>query len=81
VARTWLQIRVDLLGGAAWNLDPSPGRILIVGPGHSFEQLADAINQAFARWDLSGDACHIRPLHRDQDRVREAVASKGRTPS
>jgi hypothetical protein len=25
---------------------------LIVGPGHSFEQLAEAIDTAFARWDL-----------------------------
>ena len=53
VARTWLQIRVDLLGGAGWDLEPAPGRVLIVGPGHTFEQLAEAINQAFARWDLS----------------------------
>jgi hypothetical protein len=53
VARTWLQVRVDLLGTAGSDLDPAPGRILIVGPGHSFEQLAEAINRAFARWDLS----------------------------
>jgi pRiA4b ORF-3-like protein len=53
VARTWLQIRVDLLGTAGSDLDPAPGRVLIVGPGHSFGLLADAINQAFARWDLS----------------------------
>jgi len=53
VARTWLQIRVDLLGTAASDLDPCPGRILIVAPAHTFEELADAINQAFARWDLS----------------------------
>ena len=53
MARTWLQIRVDLLGGAGWDLQPAPGRILIVGPSHTFEQLAEAINQSFARWDLS----------------------------
>jgi hypothetical protein len=53
VARTWLQIRVDLLGGGGMDLRPPPGRILIVAPSHTFEQLADAINQAFARWDLS----------------------------
>jgi hypothetical protein len=53
VARTWLQIRVDLLGGAGFELKPAPGRIFIVGPAHTFEQLAEAINQAFARWDLS----------------------------
>jgi hypothetical protein len=53
VARTWLQLRVDLLGGLGGRLRLSPGRIFIVGPSHSFLALADAINQAFARWDLS----------------------------
>lgn len=53
MARTWLQIRVDLLGGPGFDLEPTPGRIFIVGPAHTFAQLADAINQAFARWDLS----------------------------
>jgi hypothetical protein len=32
---------------------PPPGRIMLVGPGHSFAQLAEAIDAAFARWDLS----------------------------
>lgn len=53
MARTWLQIRVDLLGGGGIGCKPSPGRIFIVGPGHTFEQFADAINAAFARWDLA----------------------------
>jgi Plasmid pRiA4b ORF-3-like protein len=34
-------------------LEPSPGRIFIVGPSHTFCGLAEAINAAFARWDLS----------------------------
>jgi len=34
-------------------LKSSPGRIFIVGPSHTFLGLADAINVAFARWDLS----------------------------
>ena len=53
MARTWLQVRVDLLGGLGARLKPSPGRIFIVGPSHTFLALADAINAAFARWDLS----------------------------
>ena len=53
MARTWLQVRVDLLGGHGARLQPSPGRIFIVGPSHTFLGLADAINQGFARWDLS----------------------------
>jgi hypothetical protein len=44
---------VDLLGGGGIECDPTPGRVFIVGPGHTFEQFANAINTAFARWDLS----------------------------
>ena len=32
---------------------PSPGRVFIVGPSHTFLGLAEAVNTAFARWDLS----------------------------
>jgi hypothetical protein len=53
VARTWLRIQVDLLGGGGIECDPTPGRVFIVGPAHTFEQFANAINAAFARWDLS----------------------------
>jgi hypothetical protein len=48
-----VQIRVDLLGGGGIDCDPSPGRVFIVGPSHSFEVFAEAIDAAFARWDLS----------------------------
>ncbi|MGA9858833.1 MAG: hypothetical protein WBQ18_13300 [Solirubrobacteraceae bacterium] len=44
---------MDLLGGGGIECDPSPGRILLVGPSHTFEQFATAIDAAFARWDLS----------------------------
>jgi hypothetical protein len=53
VAQTWLQIRVDLLGTGGDDLPSPQGRILIVGPAHTFAQLADSINQAFARSDVS----------------------------
>ena len=33
--------------------EPTPGRVFIIGPAHTFEQFAHAINAAFARWDLS----------------------------
>ena len=42
-----------MLGGLGAQLRPSPGRIFIVGPAHTFGALADAINASFARWDLS----------------------------
>ncbi len=53
MARTWFEIRVDLLGGRGEDLEPAPGRVFICGPSHSFGQLAEAINSGFARWDRS----------------------------
>lgn len=53
MARTWLAIRVELLSGIYAECDPAPGRVLIVGPRHTFQQLARAINVGFARWDFS----------------------------
>lgn len=54
MARSWLSVSVELLGGGRdedpW---PWPGRIFVVGPSHTFLNLADAINLAFARWDLA----------------------------
>lgn len=53
MARTWLSVTVELLGGRGEELWPWPGRIFAVGPSHTFGDLADAINDAFARWDRS----------------------------
>jgi hypothetical protein len=53
MARTWLSVTVELLGGRGQELWPWPGRIFAVGPSHTFLDLADAINDAFARWDRS----------------------------
>jgi hypothetical protein len=52
VARTWLEVEVVLVG-VADDERSDPGRVFAVGPAHSFGQLADAINGAFGRWDLS----------------------------
>jgi Plasmid pRiA4b ORF-3-like protein len=49
----WLQIRVELESGAGIECDPRPGRMVVVGPGHTFLQLAETIDDAFARWDLA----------------------------
>ena len=51
--RTWLSVTVELLGGRGEELWPWPGRIFAVGPSHTFMDLANAINDAFARWDRS----------------------------
>jgi hypothetical protein len=53
MARTWLSVTVELLGGRGEQLWPWPGRIFAVGPSHTFLDLADAVNDAFARWDRS----------------------------
>jgi hypothetical protein len=53
VARTWLSIQVDLVSGRGERYWPRPGRIFAAARSHSFSQLADAINAAFARWDLA----------------------------
>lgn len=51
--RTWWYIRVDLVSGRGEDLWPRPGRVLIARPGMTFRNLADAINLAFGRWELS----------------------------
>lgn len=52
----WLTIRVELSGSADLQLDPLPGRIMLVGADHTLAELGEAINVAFGRWDLT-------PLH------------------
>ncbi|MEN0134589.1 MAG: UPF0158 family protein [Rhodococcus sp. (in: high G+C Gram-positive bacteria)] len=53
MARTWLSVTVELLGGRGEDLWPWPGRVFAVGPSHTFMDLAEAVNDAFARWDRS----------------------------
>jgi hypothetical protein len=53
MARTWLTITVELLSGIYAECDPARGRVFLVGPRHTFQQLARAINVGFARWDHS----------------------------
>jgi Plasmid pRiA4b ORF-3-like protein len=53
MARTWLSIRVDLVEGHGEHLWPRPGRIFAAARSHTFSDLADAIDDAFARWDRS----------------------------
>jgi pRiA4b ORF-3-like protein len=51
MATGWLTIRVDLVGGAHLGPEDRPGRVMLVGPEHTFAELAEAIDTAFARWD------------------------------
>lgn len=65
MARTWLSVTVELLGGRGEELWPWPGRVFAVGPSHTFMDLANAINDAFARWDRS----HLSMFTLDDGRV------------
>lgn len=51
MSRTWLSIRVDLVGGRGDDLWPRPGRIFAAARRHTFADLATCIDDAFARWD------------------------------
>jgi hypothetical protein len=53
MARTWISIRVDLIEGRGEHSWPRPGRLFAAARSHSFEQLARAIDESFARWDLA----------------------------
>ena len=49
----WTVVRVVLRGQGGEELTSPPGRDLLVSDTHTFEDLAVAIDRAFARWDLS----------------------------
>ena len=50
--KKWFEVRVELVHGRGVDLEQPPGRIFLVGPKHTFGELAEAIDQGFARWDL-----------------------------
>lgn len=52
----WMTIRIELTGRPDELLDPAPGRVLLCHPDHTFADVADAIDSAFGRWDVT-------PLH------------------
>jgi pRiA4b ORF-3-like protein len=51
--RHWISVQVELVEGRAERYWPRPGRIFAAAADHSFAQLAEAIDDAFARWDRS----------------------------
>ncbi|OYO20340.1 hypothetical protein BI335_01950 [Enemella evansiae] len=56
MASRWTTIKVELLGGRGETLDPPPGRVLMLPPRLTFDQLGEAIDLALGRWDLA----HLR---------------------
>lgn len=53
MARDWLRIRVELIEGSGRTLWPRPGRVFVAPRSTTFAAFAEAINLAFARWDLA----------------------------
>ena len=51
MARSWLSITVELVEGNGERFWPRPGRIFAASRAHTFVQLSEAIETAFARWD------------------------------
>lgn len=79
MARKWFSVEVELLGGRGEELWPYPGRVFAVGPAHTFADLARAIDNAFARWDLS----HLSVFTLPDGRLvtdRETGAELGTSP-
>lgn len=72
MARTWLSVRVELIGGQSEHCWPRAGRVFGPASTHTFAALADAIDDAFARWDRA---------HLCQSSWPTAAASARRTPS
>jgi hypothetical protein len=52
----WMTIRVVLAAQSGLPLPQPPGRVLLAHGDHTFAELAEAIDAAFGRWDLT-------PLH------------------
>jgi Plasmid pRiA4b ORF-3-like protein len=53
VARIWLSIRVELVSGRGRTSGPGRVRIFAAARSRSLAQPAEAVDLAFARWDLS----------------------------
>ena len=49
----WMTIRFELLGRNGDPLPVPPGRVLLAHPDHVLGELADAVDSAFGRWDLT----------------------------
>ena len=53
MARRWQTVTVELVHGRGETLDRAPGRVMLLPPRTTFDQLGEAIDLAFARWDLA----------------------------
>lgn len=49
----WMTVRVVLRGRETARLPLPPGRVLLAAADHTFAELAEAVDVAFGRWDLT----------------------------
>lgn len=49
----WMTVKVVLTGRPQEPLVPQPGRLVLVHADHAFADLADCLDPAFGRWDLT----------------------------
>lgn len=49
----WMTVKVVLTGRPREPLDHQPGRLVLVHADHAFADLADCLDPAFGRWDLT----------------------------
>ncbi len=70
----WLAIKVELTDGRGQEFSPAPGRLFAAAPDHSFADLANAIDDGFARWDRGhlhefqlGDGTRVGPVDEDAE--------------
>ncbi len=64
MSSTWLSIRVDLVEGHCDDLWPRPGRIFAAARSHTFNQLATAIDDAFAAGTATTSTSSTSPTDR-----------------
>ena len=86
MAGTWLSIRVELVEGGGATCWPRPGRVFAAAKSHTFADLAEAVDGAFARWDRShlhefvlADGTQLSVPDPDEDDEPDSVLDERRT--
>lgn len=74
MALRWQRIRVELVRGRGVDLDPAPGRIMLVPPEATLEDFGLGVDLAFGRWDVTqGRSFRSVPRGRHEARRLTAV--------
>lgn len=86
VAATWYSMTVEIVSGRGKTYWPRPGRRFAASRAHTFQQLAESIDTAFARWDPAhlhsfkfADGTVIGPIDRGWTDYEEDVLASSAT--